>query len=310
MNESSSSTASQRIVPTPAEVQDLTGRTFGRWSVIGYSHAVPRISSGTPFHHFICECSCSAKTRKAVNMYSLLTDRSTSCGCKIKESRTKHGMSRGDHRHDLYSTWVAMRSRCRNNNNPSRSKYVERGITVDSRWESFDNFLADMLPTWKEGTSLDRKNNDGPYTKDNCRWVDALTQMNNTSRNRFIVYKGEKMTVAQLHRKMGAPIPYQTLLLRLNNGWPVENAIETPSGGKRPRFDQYTAPVSESSKRELSKYRLNRPPAKDAPISSPTENKIENTKKFLLCSHEEIKPTINKGNLLSGSVMPTDTESA
>jgi hypothetical protein len=75
-----------------------------------------------------------------------------------------------------------MKLRCASKNNPKYHRYGGRGIVVCARWlgpQGFQNFLEDMGPRPGLGYSLDRKDNDGNYEKDNCRWATPLEQANN-----------------------------------------------------------------------------------------------------------------------------------
>lgn len=55
---------------------------------------------------------------------------------------------------------------------------------VCERWLKFVNFLADMGPKPSPKHSIDRKDNDGNYEPDNCRWATALEQSNNQRKMR------------------------------------------------------------------------------------------------------------------------------
>ena len=74
--------------------------------------------------------------------------------------------------------WKAMKRRCTDKGQDAYPFYGGRGITYCSRWELYGNFLEDMGEK-PEGTSLDRINNDGNYTPDNCRWAEREVQAYN-----------------------------------------------------------------------------------------------------------------------------------
>lgn len=70
--------------------------------------------------------------------------------------------------HSFYLAWCRMKYRC---NDTSNEWYGGRGITYDPAWEEFRNFFNDMWSTWVKGLTLDRKDTNGNYYKNNCQWA-------------------------------------------------------------------------------------------------------------------------------------------
>ena len=90
--------------------------------------------------------------------------------------RERHNM----HDSREYRAWVGMKARCLNINAPKYPSYGGRGIKVCPRWvSSFNNFYEDMGDRTSPDHSLDRINNDGDYTPENCRWATRPQQMRN-----------------------------------------------------------------------------------------------------------------------------------
>lgn len=102
-----------------------------------------------------------------------------------------------------YNVWAMMRQRCLNPNAANYVNYGGRGITVDPRWDRFKNFWEDMGPAPSKRHTLDRLDNDGPYSPENCVWSDREKQQNNRRNNVFIEAFGERKTLAQWARSTG-----------------------------------------------------------------------------------------------------------
>lgn len=135
------------------------------------------------------------------------------------------------HRKPIYRNWVGMINRCENPSNKGYSNYGGRGITVCERWHTFEHFLEDMGPP-PEGMWLERIDNDGPYSPNNCKWATPKEQINNRRVTPRFVYKGREYTMTDLVDL--SKVSRTTLRARIYNlKWSVEKAVETPTGQYR-----------------------------------------------------------------------------
>lgn len=172
------------------------------------------------------QCSCGKKFKAII---SQVKDGNTkSCGCinilKIKTQGFKN-KKHGQRKHPLYKTWRGMIRRCTAINSNEYKNYGARGIKVCDRWLDINNFLQDMYPSYNEKLQLDRIDVNGNYCIENCRWVTAKENMNNTRINRFIEYNGEVKTLSQWADYLN--IPYKTLINRVNK-WDTHKAFTYP----------------------------------------------------------------------------------
>lgn len=172
------------------------GERFGRLEVIAFDKKCP--SNGM---RWICRCDCGAV--KSIIYNSLVKGHSTSCGCTARveaaKKNTKHGMASTP----TYKSWHAMKQRCEGKG--GHESYVERGISLDPSWESFDVFVSDM-GLRPAGTTLDRIDNEKGYSKENCRWATNEQQLNNRSVSRLFDVGGERLSIPQISRKYGVGV--------------------------------------------------------------------------------------------------------
>ena len=130
--------------------------------------------------------------------------------------RKTHGLSRT---HPLYQTWKNMRKRCNNPKTPDYPKYGGRGIKICDRWNDFTKFIEDMGER-PEGHSLDRIDNAGDYTPENCRWATARQQSTNTRRNRYVEINGQTYPLHMLTE--AANKTREDILSRIERGLPLD----------------------------------------------------------------------------------------
>lgn len=175
------------------------------------------------------KCLCDCGKTSIVNGGKLKNGHTKSCGCLLNETRgqssKKHGMSHTPE----HNVWLGMQARCYNENNDQYKDWGGRGITVCDRWlgdEGFVNFFADMGKRPSEKHTIERGNNDGNYSPDNCSWELKEVQANNTRSNVFITYNGQTKTVANWGKKIG--IPGKVLRKRIKRGWGIEAVLTTP----------------------------------------------------------------------------------
>lgn len=129
------------------------------------------------------------------------------------------------HRTSEYYTWTGMRQRCRNPKSGAYKYYGARGIEVCARWNSFDNFMADMGPKPSPDHTIERENVNGNYEPDNCVWLHKDQQAKNRRSTQWVDHEGQKMCLAEALRLTGKD--KTTIRHRVKRGLTHQEALET-----------------------------------------------------------------------------------
>lgn len=180
-----------------------------------------------------CLCDCGKETY--VFPYQFNNGSIKSCGCARVGNGVgvswckKHGLS-----HDsTYKEWIQIKSRCYNKNHHKYPRYGGRGIVMCDEWLNspleFAKWMNETKP--KDGYyTIDRIDNDGPYSPENCKWSTRKEQQRNTSQNRILEFNGESHCMSEWAEIMG--INYKLLSNRISKGWSIERALTEPVNKK------------------------------------------------------------------------------
>lgn len=157
------------LMPRRASIPATPGTQIGRLTILAI------IERGK---HSKVAVKCECGKEKIVQLGNIRSGKTLSCGCirrkQVAARNFVHGLA-GTSEHNI---WQSMRQRCENPNDARFEDYGGRGIAVCQRWQTFENFYADMGPR-PQGRSIDRIDNDGNYEPGNCRWATGQQQAAN-----------------------------------------------------------------------------------------------------------------------------------
>lgn len=206
---------------TMSSLVNLIGKRFGRLTVMrrapNATHSAAR---------WLCKCDCGATTE--VRQDHLRRGKTKSCACF-------RARSNGMHLSPEYKAWHNIIDRCCSRGCKSYPRYGGRGITVCKRWRrSFNAFFADVGARPSSAYTIERVDNNGPYSPNNCIWASRSDQQNNRHNNRRVTFQRKTLTIAQWARQYG--LIFQTLSERLKRGWPVQQALTQSTQGRHQKF--------------------------------------------------------------------------
>lgn len=158
--------------------QDLSGRMFGRLTVLNLAEVRKK-----KYRYWLCKCVCGKE--KIVYADSLLSGRSVSCGCyRSEQLRANNSKPDSIKKTKLYHIYLGMMTRCYNPKCNNFHLWGGKGIKVCDEWKNSYEVFRDwsMDNGYKEGLSIDRKENYKDYEPSNCRWI---TQRENSSNGKM-----------------------------------------------------------------------------------------------------------------------------
>ena len=202
---------------------DLIGKRFGKLLVTELTD----IKSHKE-RHWKCLCDCGNEyVAKSSGLVHGKTTQCRQCSFKQISEKKNKGLSEPKRLHGIY---VNMMTRCYNSNYVLFSRYGGRGITVCDEWRigGYASFRSWALSNgYSDDLTIERIDNNGGYSPDNCRWATRTEQANNRHTNRMLTANGETDTMANWSRRLS--IPYWVLQRRLDSfGWSEEDALLTP----------------------------------------------------------------------------------
>lgn len=222
--------------------KEYIGKKYGRLTILSFNE--PRIYQYLwAMKVYSVNCICECGNLHTTDFQALKKGSSKSCGCWLSEwaskKMTKHGLSTKDGKKTSeYATWIGMKRRCNNVNNPDYPHYGGRGIKVSKEWENdFAQFYTDMGQKPSSDYSIERIDVNGNYCKENCKWILKTDQPKNTRVTILFKYLDKEMGLADWCKELN--LNYSMMRHRVYDlKMDFVEAIKIPIGTKIQRGKQ------------------------------------------------------------------------
>lgn len=221
---------------------NFVNKTFHHFTILG----VFRDTKTFSFPITRCKCLCSCKKVFITTLNRVKRNEVKSCGHLRKTGKPalKHGHTMNGAVSPEYTSWCGIQARCYHRSHNRYHLYGGRGIKC--LWKSFEEFYKDMGNKPTPLHSIERKNNNKHYCKNNCRWATNKEQANNRSTNKFYTFNGKRLTISQWADEL--KLSPTTMRMRLNK-WSIEKALTTkPCKGIEITIENTTRTIAEWAK--------------------------------------------------------------
>lgn len=143
-----------------------------------------------------------------------------------KAGRRPANYSHGESHTRLHNIWCGINNRC-NPNHKHTGGYGKRGIKVCEEWKNYVTFAKWARENgYADDLTIERIDVNGDYAPENCKWIKLEKQARNRRTTRWVVYKGEKISLAEAAERAG--LPYKQVHARIKSGWSEEDALTVP----------------------------------------------------------------------------------
>lgn len=215
--------------------QDLAGLQFNDLTVVSYV--------GRPNGTTLWKCLCKCGTETIVAASHIKRGGVKSCGCRRHQPppNKRHGLTKTSE----HNTFQNIKRRTRYQGDVSYKYYGARGI--ECKYQTFDEFIADVGPKPTPSHSIERIDNNGHYEPGNCRWATPIEQGRN-KRNTAKIRTGDKETVL-IEAADKAGLKRGTVSYRIRHGKAGTDPLRPLRAPKTATWRGETATMGEWSKR-------------------------------------------------------------
>jgi hypothetical protein len=211
------------------KAKDISGCIFGRLTAISRQY-----QGEDGAWYWLCKCECGNEI--ICNLGRLNSGNTKSCGCLKRDTTSslmrKHGMTKTK----LGVVFKGIKQRCSNPKHIGYKNYGGRGIYVCEEWLNNSSLFFEWAAEsgYEEGLVIDRIDNDGPYSPENCRWVTPAKNSYNKRDTLFLTFNGRTLAVSEWAEELN--INSKTIASRIRAGYTAEEALSTSFLKSGPRI--------------------------------------------------------------------------